>query len=365
MRYVEIFNDINEKTLADVKSALESSEKEICLLINSLGGSLPIGLEIFDMLSTCPKDRHTLYAKCRGNVASSATLILCGVPLENRTATRNTCFLIHNPLVSFYGTQNLSEIKALTTSMESANEQIKAVYRLRTLMNDELMDSLMSKETEFYADKAKEYGLIGTVEQLQNKRSIYNKQKRNNTMKKSFLTMLTNKIVKALLYNEVYTAEDGTNLEIDVLEVGGKCDKDGIFVVDGYTITVEGGVITDIIAPQEEVVENEGEDKTQEEKVEEVAETVQEVVEQTVEQTVEEDGEVDATEVGKVVKEIVEESLKEFDELKELVEKCGGKDKLKALCNVKHSAKVFNAVEKKDNKKYTIKELVEMKRNRK
>lgn len=234
-------------------------------------------------------------------------------------------------------------------------------------MNDELMDSLMSKETEFYADKAKEYGLIGSVEELQNKRSIYNKEKNNHTMKKSFLTMLTNKIVKALLYNEVYTAEDGTNLEIDVLEVGGKCDKDGIFVVDGYTITVEGGVITDIIAPQEEVVENEGEDKTQEEKAKEVAETVQEVVEQTVEQTVEEDGEVDATEVGKVVKEIVEESLKEFDELKELVEKCGGKEKLKALCNVKHTAKVFNSVEKKDkdNKKYTIKELVEMKRNRK
>jgi len=350
---VDIKGDIGESTINLIDNAIQQADNDIMLTIDSNGGSLSCGMLCYDRIRESGKN---FYANVVGSCMSSATLLLVACPLANRTASAHSTILIHNPLVNM-GITSLNDVKGLLGTMEDAKAKLVQIYTERTLMSADEVSELMDKEKELYATDCVEKGLIAKTNHLYN----YNKKIFKKNMKKSFISMLTNKIVKALL-NEAYTAEDGTELEISAIEVGGTCSQDGIFVVEGYTITVEGGVITDIIAPQEEVVENEGEDKTQEEKVEEVAETVQEVVEKTVE----EDGEVDATEVGKVVKEIVEESLKEFDELKELVEKCGGKDKLKALCNVKHSAKVFNSVEKKDNnKKYTIKELVEMKRNRK
>lgn len=369
MIYVNI-GDVTDKTLTDVRNAIAQEDHDIMLLIDSLGGSLQAGLEIFDSITTCPKERHTFYARCCGNVASSATLILCGVPMENRSATQNTCFLIHNPLVSLFGPTNMGEIKQLADSMETANEQIKNIYRQRTHLDDATMDALMVTETEFYASKAVEYGLIGHIEQLQNRRATYSKDSKdtknqkikkyiNNSMKKSFIQMLTNKLVKALL-NESYQSVDGEELEISALEVGGTCNKDGVFEIDGQVITVEGGVIVDIIdAPVEEepALENEGEEEVPAEP-EAIAE---EVAEQVEEQVAEEDV-TDATEVAEIVKEVVAEELAELTELQELVEKCGGKDKLKALANVKHNAKVFASVPaKKENKSRSIAELMALK----
>lgn len=355
---VDIKGDIGESTINLIDNAIQQADNDIMLAIDSNGGSLSCGMLCYDRIRESGKN---FYANVVGSCMSSATLLLVACPLANRTASAHSTILIHNPLVNM-GITSLNDVKGLLGTMEDAKAKLVQIYAERTLMSADEVSELMDKETELYATDCVKKGLIAKTNHLYN----YNKKIVKNNMKKSFISMLTNKIVKALL-NEAYTAEDGTELEISAIEVGGTCSQDGIFVVKGYTITSEDGVITDVIAPQEEVVDNEGEEKSQEKKVEEVAETVQEVVEKTVEQTVEEDGEVDATEVGKVVKEIVEESLKEFDELKELVEKCGGKDKLKALCNVKHSAKVFNSVEKKDKdkEKYTIKELVEMKRNRK
>lgn len=371
MQYVEIYGDVTDKTLADVQNAIASEDKDITLLIDSLGGSLQAGLSIFDCITTCPKEKHTFYARCKGNVASSATLILCAIPKENRTATLNTCFLIHNPLVSLYGPTNMGEIKQLANTMESANEQIKSIYRLRTNMDDELMDALMTSETEFYGTKAVEYGLIGHIEQIQNKRTNYKQNKLKNKktiMKKTFLQNLTNRLVKALL-NEAYVAEDGSEVNIEgELAIGTPAQPDGIYVIEGVTVTVENGAIVDVIpaeAPAEETpaeeIENEGEgeEAPAEETPAEVAETVAEEVEEVVS----EEEVTDATEIASIVKEIVEGELAELEELKDLVSKCGGKEKLQKLANVKHQSKVFNAEAKKENKgTRSIAELVAMKK---
>lgn len=365
MYNVLIKGDINESTLALIDNAIAQDDNDVMLSIDSLGGSLSCGLLAYDRIRESGKN---FYANVIGTCMSSATLFLVACPLANRTASPHATILIHNPLINM-GYSSLNDVKNVLGSMEDAKMKLVQIYAERTLMTAEQVSALMDNERELYATDCIEKGLIATTNQLYNKCCNYNKKQAKKIMKKSFLNVLTNKIVRALL-NEAYVAEDGTELEISELVVGGTCSADGVFVVDGCTITVENGIIVDLIPAVEEVpaepetIENEGEgEEVAPETIEEVAETVAEEAEAIVEGE-EEIPVEDATAIAEAVKEIVEEILEnKYNKYVSIVNKCGGIAKLEKLANVKHENKVFTAEKaKKSNGSRSISELLAMKK---
>lgn len=372
---VQIKGDINESTLLAVQNALSKKPDNIELRIDSLGGQLQTGLHIADLLRTTPN--LILNAVVEGNCASSATLILMAVPLENRLAFPNATFLIHSPLANV-GYSNLKDVKALQTEMETALTQLKNLYLQRTKMGEELIDSYIQNERTFYADEAVRIGFIGGIVTLYNK--IYNYNKKQKIMKKNFINTLVNKLVKALL-NENYVTEDGSEVTIDgEIAIGTPANPDGVWVIDGATITVEGGSIIDIIPaepieePKQEETKAEqmanegetaptegGEPKADEPKKE--PDKIADDVATKVEEQVKEDDVTDATEIAKIVKETVEAELaNKYQPLIDLVNKCGGKEKLEGLLNVKHENQTFETKQETKKASYTIAELMAMKK---
>lgn len=358
MYSVVIKGEINDKTIDLIDAAIAQNDNDIMLSIDSYGGSLQAGFTCYDKIRESRKNFHANVVK---TCMSSATLLLVACPMERRTASPHATILIHNPLVDC-GYASLNEVKNVYRSMEDAKDKLVQIYAERTLMDAKEVSDLMDNEQELYATDCIKRGLIAKTNELYNYYKKDNKSKKKKMqMKKSFLNILANKVVASLLKNELMVAEDGTELEISALEVGGTCSVDGIFVVNGNTITVENGIIIDVIPAEEVVNESEGEEVSPE-TVEEVAEAVAEETESIIEEEVSTE---DAEAIAEAVRSIVEEALEnKYKPMIALIEDCGGFNKLKALAKVKRESKVFNSKPSATPAKKTIAELVALKRKK-
>lgn len=331
--------DIDPGTYGAFQAAYDSGDREFNITIDSYGGSLDAAFRIYDLLRGDPDNKVT--CSVRGNCISAATVILCAAPLEMRSATKNSTLMIHSPLVSLFCADiNKSSAEKLKDDIDRAYSQLKSIYLERTSITDEVADAYMSNEKFFYADEALKLGFIGRIEEMYNK---YN----NNTNSDKYMNKIMNLVKNIILQlkNEKFKTEDGKEFEALSIEVGVPVDlEDGVYTLEDQTvITVEGGVIVDIIPvpvkPEPEsdpdVVVNEGEGTTVEDpdkdgpketEVEEAADNVEEEIKKAVEVA---------------ITELKEELINKYKPMVELVEACGGMKQLEALKNAKADPKNF------------------------
>ena len=136
----------------------EDPEKDICLYINSPGGSVTSTLAIYDTIQYVKSDVSTI---CIGQAASGAAVLLAAGTKGKRSALPNSRILIHQPHGGATG--------------QAVDIDIQAKEILR---NRELLDEIIAKQTGQNIDKikadtdrdfimtaqrAKEYGLIDEV----------------------------------------------------------------------------------------------------------------------------------------------------------------------------------------------------------
>lgn len=331
-------NDITNALYEEIKALYEKGERSFNFEIDSYGGSLDAAFRIYDLMRGDSENKVT--ASVKGNCISAATVILLSAPIQNRTATSNSVFLIHSPLININCDVNKSSINNLKNEIESAYDQLKSIYNDRTTIN-ELADSYMTNEKPFYSKEAISLGFISKIDELYNN-------------KKSYFMKLKNFIFNLIsqLKNEKYVTKDGIEFEALTLEIGAPVENisDGVYTLEDDTvITIENGVIIDIIAPVEdapveekvEEVVNEETPNDVEEKVEEIAEEVKEEAVETIEEA------VSPEEVTKAVEEAIatlkEQIIEEYKPLVDLVEACGGKQRLLALKNAKNDNKHFDS----------------------
>ncbi len=136
----------------------EDPEKDICLYINSPGGSVTSTLAIYDTIQYVKSDVSTI---CIGQAASGAAVLLTAGTKGKRSALPNSRILIHQPHGGATG--------------QAVDIDIQAKEILR---NRQLLDEIIAKHTGQTIDKikadtdrdfimtarrAKEYGLIDEV----------------------------------------------------------------------------------------------------------------------------------------------------------------------------------------------------------
>lgn len=336
-------NDITNALYEEIKALYEKGERSFNFEIDSYGGSLDAAFRIYDLMRGDSENKVT--ASVKGNCISAATVILLSAPIQNRTATSNSVFLIHSPLININCDVNKSSINNLKNEIESAYDQLKSIYNDRTTIN-ELADSYMTNEKPFYSKEAISLGFISKIDELYNN-------------KKSYFMKLKNFIFNLIsqLKNEKYVTKDGIEFEALTLEIGAPVENisDGVYTLEDDTvITIENGVIIDIIAPTEETPVEQVEDVVNEETpvtetpVEQVEEKVEEIAEEVKDETVETIEEaVSPEEVTKAVEEAIatlkEQIIEEYKPLVDLVEACGGKQRLLALKNAKNDNKHFDS----------------------
>lgn len=136
----------------------EDSEKDICLYINSPGGSVYDGLAIYDTMQHVKPDVQTV---CLGLAASMGSFLLAAGAPGKRLALPNARIMIHQVLGGVQGSASDIERQANETLYlkDRLNHLLAEATRqpLARIEQDTDRDSFMSPE------EAAKYGLIDQV----------------------------------------------------------------------------------------------------------------------------------------------------------------------------------------------------------
>ena len=136
----------------------EDPERDVCVYVNSPGGSLHAGLAIYDAMQYIRPDVQTI---CYGMAMSAGSLILTGGTKGKRLTLPNARILIHQPSSGFQGQSSDIEIHAREIlALRRVTEEIYARHTQRSA--DEIHED-MERDRFFGADEAVGYGLVDRV----------------------------------------------------------------------------------------------------------------------------------------------------------------------------------------------------------
>ena len=132
--------------------------KDICLYINSPGGSVSAGLAIYDTMNYIKCDVSTI---CIGMAASMGAFLLSSGAKGKRYALPNSEIMIHQPLGGAQG--QASDIKI------QAEHILRTKAKLNRILSENTGNDLMTIERDtdrdnyLSAEEARAYGLIDKV----------------------------------------------------------------------------------------------------------------------------------------------------------------------------------------------------------
>ena len=162
-RIIFLTGEINDSVADAVVAQLiylegKDPNKDICLYINSPGGSVTAGLAIYDTMNYIKCDVSTI---CIGLAASMGAFLLSSGAKGKRYALPNSEIMIHQPLGGAQG--QASDIKI------QADHIIKTKYRLNKILAKnsgkpfEEVEKDTDRDNYLSAEDAKEYGLIDEI----------------------------------------------------------------------------------------------------------------------------------------------------------------------------------------------------------
>ena len=235
--------------------------------INSPGGYVDVGFEISDYLRNLGKPITTIG---QGLVGSIATVIFMSGSV--RKLKPNTEFLIHLPSGGIEGTSH--EIEEYSKYIKDTESRVVKYYSEHTGLSTDEITPLLKKETILTPDEAFKLGfatekpiatqVVAYYEQKQKQEPMSKKQKGILTQIADILkgAKIENKIVFDVEQNELdfYELSDD-----EMVKVGDKANYEGASANGEYkvaseddpnvilTYIFEGGVLTEIVEPEEEV----------------------------------------------------------------------------------------------------------------
>ncbi|MBR2498633.1 MAG: ATP-dependent Clp endopeptidase proteolytic subunit ClpP [Clostridia bacterium] len=162
-RIIFLTGEINDAVADAVVAQLlylegKDPNKDVCLYINSPGGSVTAGLAIYDTMNYIKCDVSTI---CIGLAASMGAFLLSSGAKGKRYALPNSEIMIHQPLGGAQG--QASDIKI------QADHIIKTKHRLNTILSQnsgkpyEVVEKDTDRDNYLSAEAAKEYGLIDQI----------------------------------------------------------------------------------------------------------------------------------------------------------------------------------------------------------
>ena len=161
-RIIFLTGAITDETSSIIVSELlyldSVNNEDICLYINSPGGSVTAGFSIYDTINFIKSDVKTIVV---GMAASMAAFLLASGTKGKRCALKNSEIMIHQPL---------GGAKGQATEIQIAAERIiklknKLNKMLATLTNKDLNQIVIDTERDNYMDakEALSYGLIDQI----------------------------------------------------------------------------------------------------------------------------------------------------------------------------------------------------------
>ena len=161
-RIILLNGEINDNTANIVVSELlyldSINHEDICIYINSPGGSITSGMAIYDTMNYIKSDVSTI---CIGRAASMAAFLLSSGKKGKRYALPNSEVMIHQPLGGAQG--QATEIKIAATRILKLKDKLNKILAentgkdLKTIENDTERDYFLN------SDEALKYGIIDDI----------------------------------------------------------------------------------------------------------------------------------------------------------------------------------------------------------
>ena len=162
-RIIFVDGEINDMSADAIVAQLlfldsQDPEKDICLYINSPGGSVTAGLAVYDTMQQIRSDIQTF---CLGHAASMAAILLAGGTKGKRSALPSSRVLIHQPWGGAQGqavdigiqAREIIRLKKLTIEY----------FAFHTGKTEEQIARDMERDFFMSAQEALDYGIVDQV----------------------------------------------------------------------------------------------------------------------------------------------------------------------------------------------------------
>ena len=162
-RVIFLADEVNDTTASLVVAQLlflesQDPDKDICLYINSPGGSITAGMAIYDTMKYIKCDVSTI---CIGMAASMGAFLLAAGAPGKRLALPNSEIMIHQPLGGMQG--QATDIKIHADRIIRIRQTLNEILAEKTGKTVEEIARDTERDNFLSALEAKEYGLIDKV----------------------------------------------------------------------------------------------------------------------------------------------------------------------------------------------------------
>ena len=162
-RIIFLTGEINDAVADTVVAQLiylegKDPNKDICLYINSPGGSVSAGLAIYDTMNYVKCDVSTI---CIGLAASMGAFLLSSGAKGKRFSLPNSEIMIHQPLGGAQG--QASDIKIQADHILKIKEKLNKILSENTGKPVSVIEKDTDRDNYLSAEEALEYGLIDKI----------------------------------------------------------------------------------------------------------------------------------------------------------------------------------------------------------
>jgi ATP-dependent Clp protease protease subunit len=143
----------------NVKAAIaDTSDADIMLSINSMGGDMSEGFAIYDLLRGSGKN---IYANIISDCSSIATIILLAAAKKNRSANAHATSVLHFGSGGVYG--KVEDMEATAELLRKYNDQMLDIYVDRTGVSRKRISDIMAEDTRHTAAELLSLGFISSI----------------------------------------------------------------------------------------------------------------------------------------------------------------------------------------------------------
>lgn len=235
-------------TLEDLKlQAGESKEFDTLILeIASNGGSVTEGIKTMIWLNSLSTLGKRVVTVVTANAYSIASLIMLSA--SHRVIGVHADVMVHNPMLPEIKLANAEALEVHAKELRDLEGVMYKLYQIFTGLSEEIIKKLMDEETFFGAEKAKEYGFVDEIANLEErpKAMAVNKQKITNMIKlTNALNMVISEMKGTKAVNQTYHNDEGGSIEIYQQEMSGYQVGD-MTNVKSVTVTLSDGAIVKV-----------------------------------------------------------------------------------------------------------------------
>jgi ATP-dependent Clp protease protease subunit len=155
----EVSDESAHRMIAELLAlSADDPDSDICLFINSPGGSVLAGLAVYDVMQLIPNDVVTVAS---GLAASMGQMLLCAGAAGKRFALPNAQVLMHEGSAGIGGAA--ADVAIQAANLVATLDRMRSIIARHTGRGLDEVARDVGRDRWFNAEEAREYGFVDAV----------------------------------------------------------------------------------------------------------------------------------------------------------------------------------------------------------